>query len=63
MFFANAMLKNELIGEYADVMETAFYNTVLGGMQLDGKRFFYVNPLEVVPGISEYRPLIVTTCR
>ena len=28
------------------------YNTVLAGMQLDGKRFFYVNPLEVVPGIS-----------
>ena len=52
MFFANAMLKNELIGEYADVMETAFYNTVLGGMQLDGKRFFYVNPLEVDEGIS-----------
>ncbi len=40
MFFANAMLKNELIGEYADVMETAFYNTVLGGMQLDGKSAF-----------------------
>lgn len=56
MFFANAMLKNELIGEYADVMETAFYNTVLGGMQLDGKRFFYVNPLEVVPGISGVSP-------
>ena len=52
MFFANAMLKNELIGEYADVMETAFYNTVLGGMQLDGKRFFYVNPLETEPGVS-----------
>lgn len=56
MFFANAMLKNELIGEYADVMETVFYNTVLGGMQLDGKRFFYVNPLEVVPGISGVSP-------
>ena len=52
MFFANAMLKNELIGEYADVMETAFYNTVHGGMQLDGKRFFYVNPLETDPGVS-----------
>ena len=32
------------------------YNTVLGGMQLDGKRFFYVNPLEVVPGISGVSP-------
>lgn len=52
MFFASRMLENELKGEYADVMERAFYNTVLAGMQLDGKRFFYVNPLEVDPGIS-----------
>lgn len=52
MFFASRMLENEVRGEYADVMERAFYNTVLAGMQLDGKRFFYVNPLEVVPGIS-----------
>ncbi len=29
-----------------------FYNTVLADMQLDGTRFFYVNPLEAVPGIS-----------
>ena len=52
MFFASRMLENEIRGEYADVMERAFYNTVLAGMQLDGKRFFYVNPLEVNPGIS-----------
>ena len=52
MFFAKKMLENEHRGEYADVMERAFHNTVLAGMQLDGKRFFYVNPLEVVPGIS-----------
>ncbi len=52
MFFASRMLENELNGEYADVMERAFYNTVLAGMQLDGKRFFYVNPLEIIPGIS-----------
>lgn len=52
MFFASQMLANEVKGNYADIMETAFYNTVLAGMQLDGKRFFYVNPLEVVPGIA-----------
>ncbi len=34
---------------YADVMEQALYNTVLSGMSLDGKSFFYVNPLEVFP--------------
>lgn len=52
MFFASRMLEKEPDGEYADVMERAFYNTVLAGMQLDGKRFFYVNPLEVIPGVS-----------
>ena len=52
MFFASRMLENEVKGTYGDVMERAFYNTVLAGMQLDGRRFFYVNPLEVVPGIA-----------
>lgn len=52
MFFASRMLENEVDGKYADVMERAFYNTVLAGMQLDGKRFFYVNPLECIPGIT-----------
>ena len=49
MFFARRMLKLEARGEYADVMERALYNGVISGMQLDGKRFFYVNPLEVDP--------------
>lgn len=52
IFFAERMLENEISGEYADIMELAFYNTVLAGMQLDGKRFFYVNPLEVDLGIT-----------
>lgn len=56
MFFAARMLENKVDGKYADVMEQAFYNTVLAGMQLDGKRFFYVNPLEVIPGISGVAP-------
>lgn len=52
MFFAKKMLENEINSEYSDIMELSFYNTVLAGMQLDGKRFFYVNPLEVNIGIS-----------
>lgn len=32
---------------YADVMETALFNSVLSGVSLDGKRFFYTNPLRV----------------
>jgi uncharacterized protein len=30
---------------YLDVLERALYNAVLAGMSLDGKRFFYENPL------------------
>ena len=48
-FFARRMLQLEPRAEYADVMEKALYNTVLSGMALDGRSFFYVNPLEVSP--------------
>lgn len=34
---------------YMDTVERALYNTVLAGIALDGKSFFYVNPLEVWP--------------
>ncbi len=49
VFFARRMLQIKAKSEYADVMEQALYNTVLAGMALDGKSFFYVNPLEVNP--------------
>lgn len=49
VFLAQRMLKLETRGEYADVMERALFNGVLSGIQLDGKKFFYVNPLEVIP--------------
>ena len=52
IFFANRMLYLERDRKYADAMERALYNCVLAGMQLDGTRFFYVNPLETLPGIS-----------
>ena len=52
VFFARQMLEIKPMGEYADIMEKQLYNGILSGMQLDGTRFFYVNPLEVVPGVS-----------
>ena len=52
IFFANKMLYLERDRKYADEMERALYNCVLAGMQLDGTKFFYVNPLEALPGIS-----------
>ena len=49
VFFARRMLQMHPEARYGDVMEQALYNTVLAGMALDGRSFFYVNPLEVVP--------------
>ncbi|NQT52161.1 glycoside hydrolase family 127 protein [bacterium] len=45
VFFAHRMLQIEADGRYADTMERALYNGVLSGVSLDGKHFFYVNPL------------------
>ncbi|MBP5492917.1 MAG: glycoside hydrolase family 127 protein [Clostridiales bacterium] len=49
VFFARRMLQIEAKREYADVMELALFNGILSGIALDGKSFFYVNPLEVIP--------------
>ena len=39
----------EVTGEakYADIVETALYNSVLSGISLDGKKYFYTNPLRI----------------
>ncbi|HHV12379.1 MAG TPA: glycoside hydrolase family 127 protein [Clostridiales bacterium] len=42
-----AQIKKE--ARYYDIVEKALYNTVLAGIALDGRSFFYVNPLEVWP--------------
>lgn len=47
--FSRRMAQITREGKYADVMERALYNTVLAGIAMDGKSFFYVNPLEVWP--------------
>lgn len=55
VFWANRMLNLEANSKYADVMELALYNGTISGMDLDGKKFFYVNPLEVLPEASQKR--------
>lgn len=57
IFFAKEMLRHRQNSKYADVMERALYNCVLAGMSLDGKNFFYVNPMEVEP---EYDGILPT---
>jgi DUF1680 family protein len=55
ILWAHRMLHLDIDRDYADVMERAFYNGMLSGISLDGKRYFYVNPLEVWPEVCEKR--------
>lgn len=53
IFFARRMFEITKDSRYTDVMERALFNGVISGMSLDGKKFFYVNPLEVNPEACE----------
>ena len=46
VFFNHRMYLMEKKGKYMDVAEIALFNNVLAGVNLEGNRFFYVNPLE-----------------
>ena len=45
--FALSMQKSELNAEYGAVIERIMYNGLLSSTSLDGKAFFYENPLEI----------------
>ncbi|MCL5996474.1 MAG: glycoside hydrolase family 127 protein [Chloroflexi bacterium] len=45
VFWNHRMLQFEGNGKYADVMERALYNGTISGVSMDGRSFFYVNPL------------------
>ncbi|MBT9671932.1 glycoside hydrolase family 127 protein [Secundilactobacillus kimchicus] len=55
-FFARQMLSLKAKGAYADVLEKELFNGAISGMSLDGKHFFYVNPLEADPQASAKNP-------
>lgn len=46
--FANRMKEIDMNGKYADIVEKVYYNGFLSGLSLDGKAFFYENPLEIL---------------
>jgi len=46
VLFNYRMFLAEKDAKYVDVAEVALYNNVLAGVNLEGNRFFYVNPLE-----------------
>lgn len=47
--FGRRMAAIEHDASYYDAVERALYNTLLAGISIDGDRYFYVNPLEVIP--------------
>lgn len=47
MFFCLRMQRLDNRAVYADVIERVLYNGVLAALSLDGKAFFYENPLEI----------------
>ena len=49
MMFGQRMAALTGQADYYDTVERALCNTVLGGISLEGDRYFYVNPLEVWP--------------
>jgi len=53
IFSAHRMLQIDPNSTYSDIMEKVLYNAAISGISLDGKKFFYVNPLEVWPEASE----------
>ena len=52
IFFAKRMLEMEADSKYSDVIERILYNVFLCCTSIDGKAFFYTNPLEVIPYLS-----------
>ena len=47
MLFNWRMLEATGEAKYADIVETALYNSVLSGVSLDGTKYFYTNPLRI----------------
>lgn len=47
MLFNWRMLEVTGDAKYADLVETCLYNSVLSGISLDGKKYFYTNPLRI----------------
>ncbi|WP_435314779.1 glycoside hydrolase family 127 protein [Cellulophaga fucicola] len=55
----NSMFSYRMLGvhgesKYADIMETVLYNSALSGINLEGNRYYYANPLRVIHGSRDY---------
>jgi len=45
IFWSHRMLQKDSHARYSEMLERVLFNAALAGMSLDGKRFFYENPL------------------
>ena len=55
-FFANRMIRLNTDSKYADAVEKVMYNGALSGISMDGKGFFYENPLEIDVDFNNVHP-------
>ncbi len=58
MLFSSRMWLLDQDKHRYDIWELALHNTILSGMGRDGRHFFYVNPLEVVPQNVKMNPML-----
>lgn len=63
MMFCKKMLEVEHISKYSDTIEKVLYNGFLSSNSLDGKSFFYENPLEINLGERETETCILPEYR
>ncbi|GJM64259.1 glycoside hydrolase family 127 protein [Persicobacter diffluens] len=64
---ANAMFSYRMMGihgdaKYGDIMELVLFNSALSGISIEGKDYFYVNPLRKVNGALDYKAT-AASCR
>ena len=55
----NSMFSYRMLGlngqsKYADIMELVLYNSALSGISIEGKDYYYSNPLRTVHGARDY---------
>lgn len=60
--WCHSLLRLKPSSDMADLMERTLLNAVLGGISLDGLRFFYTNPLEAREGDAHREPWHHTPC-
>ena len=62
VFWNHRLLQLDCNVRYADMLERALYNGVLSGVSLDGRKFFYVNPLASSGGHHRQEWYSVSCC-